>query len=112
MAENRATRRKPGQAQRTHKVEDLLSPSQSASLPEPCPASASLQASEQPSGRGLTVSVVFEATERLRLQAIERSAEHLLDRVLGSTDDRAVWNLREVVWPALCLSEFRSVRPQ
>jgi hypothetical protein len=56
--------------------------------------------------------VVFEATEGLRLQAIKRSAERLLGRVLGGSEDGAVWSLREAVWPALCLSEFRDVQLQ
>lgn len=92
--------------------DDIAAPPAPAS--EPPPAAAIPPPSNAPiaraADRSLTVRAEFEATERRRLDAIERSAEALLDRMLAGGDDRAVWNLREAVWPALCLSDFRDVQ--
>jgi hypothetical protein len=60
------------------------------------------------------VVVVFEATEEQRLNAIESSAQELLAKVLNPQDPGdipgEVWNIREAVWPALGLREFRESR--
>ena len=54
----------------------------------------------------MKVDVKFEATEPERIEAIRSSAEKLVDRMLASATDDCIWNLAEVIWPALGMPEY------
>lgn len=55
------------------------------------------------------VEVIFVATEEKRLLAIRHSARDLVGKILGTKTGDEIWNLREAVWPALGLPEFRDL---
>lgn len=55
---------------------------------------------------GVRLSLVFEATEANRVEAIKRSAERLLAKLRGPQAADAAWTIQEAVWPALGLREY------
>lgn len=56
------------------------------------------------------VEVIFEATEEKRLLAIRLSASSLVGRIIERKGGEEIWNLREALWPALGLPEFRDLK--
>lgn len=55
----------------------------------------------------VALTLIFEATESNRLEAIRLSAKQLMEKIRGGQGTAAVWGFQDAVWPALGLPEYR-----
>lgn len=57
------------------------------------------------------LSLSFEGAEQARLDAIQESADRLIQAMMAPAGPNCVWGLAESIWPALLLRDYRENPP-